>query len=822
MPVVRVLLVEDSAADAQITSDMLAFARAPRCELTRVARLSEAHALLAVQRFAVILLDLGLPDADGIAGLRALRGAAPEAAIVVLSGLGGEAIAVEALESGAQDYLVKGRADADGLQRSIRFAIARREADVAQRRYAALVESSEDAILTKDLEATITSWNAGAERLYGYTRDEAVGRPLAMLVPDEHRGEEHELLARVLAGERIDHYETTRVCKDGTTKIVSLSIAAIRDDIGAVIAVSAIARDITERTRAAASLRAAEERFRVAFEKAPIGMALIDLEGHFTRVNEALCVITGYASEQLEGMSHDAFTHPDDVQGERAALATMRAGEQTLHSTEKRYIHASGHPVSVALQTTLIRHEGAPRHFLLQVQDITDRKRYEDKLQDLADHDSLTGLLNRRSFGRALNSHAALTGRYGAEGALLLLDLDHFKYVNDTFGHQRGDEVIVRAAELLRERLRESDVLARLGGDEFAVMLPKADADRANVVAQDLLQALRDEPIGLPRNLARSMTASIGIASFDADLSGEDVLVNADLAMYDAKEAGRDRVAHFSTEQYGQSRMKGRISWAQRIQQALDEDGFSLLAQPIVDFSTGCVSQYELLLRMSDNHGDPIPPGVFLYIAERLDMVQQIDAWVITNAIRLLADNHGAGEGVAIEINISGRSIGDHKLLELIDHEIRSSGVAPERLIFEVTETAAIEHIAKARRFAEHLAELGCRFALDDFGAGFGSFYYLKHLPFDFLKIDGEFIAHCASSNTDRLVIQAVVGIARGLAKATIAEFVGDDETVRLLTRLGVDYGQGYHLGRPAPVSDLFPAWPSTHPRNPHEGSALL
>ncbi|MGI8728904.1 MAG: GGDEF domain-containing protein, partial [Solirubrobacteraceae bacterium] len=289
-----------------------------------------------------------------------------------------------------------------------------------------------------------------------------------------------------------------------------------------------------------------EERFRVAFDQAPIGMALIDLEGHFTRVNEALCVITGYARGQLEGMSRDAFTHPDDVQGERAALATMRAGEQTLHSTEKRYIHASGHPISVALQTTLIRHEGAPRRFLLQAQDITDRKRYEAKLQDLADHDSLTGLLNRRSFGRALSSHAALTGRYGAEGALLLIDLDHFKYVNDTIGHQGGDDVIVRAAAVPRGRLRESDVLARLGGDEFAVLLPRADADGANVVAQELLQALRDEPIRLPGNLARAMTASIGIASFDADLSGEDVLVNADLAMYDAKKAGRDRVAHFS------------------------------------------------------------------------------------------------------------------------------------------------------------------------------------------------------------------------------------------------------------------------------------
>jgi len=246
------------------------------------------------------------------------------------------------------------------------------------------------------------------------------------------------------------------------------------------------------------------------------------------------------------------------------------------------------------------------------------------------------------------------------------------------------------------------------------------------------------------------------------------------------------------------------MNWAHRIQRALDEDGFSLLAQPIVDFATGRVSQHELLLRMADEHGDLIPPGVFLYIAERLDMIQHIDAWVITNAIRHLADTDGPT--LPLEINISGRSIGDPSLLALIDDELRRTGVAPERLIFEITETAAIEHIAKARRFGEHLGEIGCRFALDDFGAGFGSFYYLKQLPFDFLKIDGEFITNCRTNKTDRLIIEAVVSIAQGLAKRTVAEFVGDEETVRLLTRLGVNYGQGYHLGRPGPVSEALAA----------------
>jgi diguanylate cyclase (GGDEF)-like protein len=378
-----------------------------------------------------------------------------------------------------------------------------------------------------------------------------------------------------------------------------------------------------------------------------------------------------------------------------------------------------------------------------------------------------------------------------------MLDVDQFKYVNDTLGHHAGDKVIVAVAELLATRLRSSDLLARLGGDEFAVLLPKANARTAEKVAEDLLGALREQPITISGVAPRAITASVGVATFDTELTGEDVLVNADLAMYDAKEAGRDRVATFDSEGHEQARMKGRLSWVQQIRAALEQDRFSLVAQPIVELSSGRVVQQEALLRMLDDRDELIPPGAFLYIAERLDMIQEIDAWVVRNAFELLAaDPNGS---LPLEINISARSIGDPRLIELIERQIEQTGIAPERLIFEITETAAIEQIGKARAFSQRLADLGCRLALDDFGAGFGSFYYLKHLTFDYLKIDGEFIHHCTTSKTDQLVIRAIVDIARGLDKTTIAEYVTDGETARLLTRLGVDYGQGYHYGRPTP-----------------------
>ncbi len=591
---------------------------------------------------------------------------------------------------------------------------------------------------------------------------------------------------------------------DGRETPVEISFSPVETPRGLVVICGI--KDITERKRAAEALADAEERFQGVFERASIGMALIDHDGRFTLVNDALCQLTGYGRSQLARMDIESMMRREDFGALTDALGAIRRGEQTQYKTENAFVHAAGHPLWVSLQATLMpAHARAPAGFLCRVQDLTDRRRHEDKLRELADRDPLTGLLNRRSFNRELNSQAALAGRYGSEGALLMLDLDRFKYVNDTVGHQAGDGVIVRVAGVLTTRLRETDVSARLGGDEFAVMLRKADGAAAEQVAGELLATLREELV-VTDGFPRVITASIGVAMFEAELSGEDVLANADVAMYDAKQAGRDRVAHFSDQHHPRGRMKGGIGWVQRIQEALSDNRFTLLAQPIVDLASGHVDQHELLVRMRDEHDDLVPPGAFMYIAERGDMVQRIDAWVIEQAIDLLCEGGARGQELTLTVNLSGRSIGDPELLELIEDGIRRPGVSPSQLIFETTETAAVEHITKARLFSERLAELGCRFALDNFGAGFGSFYYLKYLPFDIVKIDREFIDGCVASVTDRLAIKAVVEFARGLGKSTVAEFVADEQTVQLLARLGVDCGQGYYLGRPAPVHELLAA----------------
>ena len=400
---------------------------------------------------------------------------------------------------------------------AIRDISERKRGERAQAELAAIVLGSQDAVVGKSLEGTIRSWNPAAERLYGYRAQEAIGRNVSMLLAPGHEQEHRGHLDRIARGEHVEAFETTRLHKDGGPLEISLTLSPVVDGDGRVVGASTIGRDISERKRSERTLREAEERFRRAFAEAPIGMAMLDLDGGFVQVNDALCEITGYSREQLVASSLEAITHPDDQGDQRREIAALLAGDAGGVRSERRFVHAGQRAVWVALQVTLSRDdEGAPLRFLAQAQDITDRRRYEERLRHLADHDPLTGLLNRRSFEQELDAHKARKARYGGAGAAIVLDMDHFKFINDTLGHSAGDEAIIRAANVLHSRLRETDVLARLSGDEFAVLLPGADASEARLVAEALLAALRAETVELGAH-ARPLAASAGIALFESE-----------------------------------------------------------------------------------------------------------------------------------------------------------------------------------------------------------------------------------------------------------------------------------------------------------------
>jgi diguanylate cyclase (GGDEF)-like protein/PAS domain S-box-containing protein len=604
---------------------------------------------------------------------------------------------------------------------------------------------------------------------------------------------------------------------DGAQRIMhGRGARADRDEDGRVRRIWGTTQDVTDLHALEAGRREAEARFRTAFEHAPIGISVValrgDAVGQWLSVNPAMGEMLGWPREELIDEPLKSFIHPEDRWISRGSLVGLARGDQERISVECRLLHRDGTVLWTLVTAAAVRDtQGTPRHAVLQVVDITERKHVEGRLQHLADHDPLTGLLNRRRFEAELDRVLAEAERYGRPGALLVLDLDGFKYVNDTLGHRAGDELIARLSTTLRAELRESDVIARLGGDEFGVILPESSSEQAAAVADKLLRAVRRDGVVADDARHARVTASIGMAAFDGGdgLGAEELLVEADIAMYDAKEAGRNRATAHERVETGSGRNVSRLSWLERIRRALDEDRFELHAQPIVALAGDDedeVPAFELLLRMRSDAGDLVPPATFLPIAERFDLIQAIDRWVVARAVRLLRREHADGRPVTLSVNVSGRTMGDAAFAGWLEALLTREPVPAQRLIVEITETAAIVNIESARALAETLRRLGCLLALDDFGAGFASFNYLKHLEFDVLKIDGEFVQGLNENPTDRLVVEAVVAIARGLGTPSLAEFVADSETLDAVRALGVDYAQGFHLGRPAPVEEALRA----------------
>ncbi|MBS1860547.1 MAG: EAL domain-containing protein [Actinobacteria bacterium] len=556
-----------------------------------------------------------------------------------------------------------------------------------------------------------------------------------------------------------------------------------------------------------------------SFEQAPVAMEVLDLTGRFLCVNAAMSELTGYGRDELVGSPTARLTHPDHALRDEELRGSLLAGDGDRYATEKRVIHAAGHPLEVSVHVSLVRAaDGAPRYFVGQILDIRPHKQLERDLQHLADHDPLTGLLNRRRFEAEVDRHVAHIARYGRQGAALVLDIDRFKQVNDALGHGRGDELIIDIARILQEQLRRSDQIARLGGDEFAVLLPSADRGQAARVARKLLDAVREGAAILPGRAGGRVTISVGVMMFDEceELTAADVIVDADLAMYEAKEAGRDTFAFFEPDGRHDPRIRSRASWYERIEAAIERDGFRLQAQPIVDLRSGEIEQHELLIRMLDHDGDLIPPSTFLSVAERYGQIAGIDKWVAHKAIELLAEMESAGLARPLAINLSRHALGDRELVGELEVAITDAGIDPQNLVVEIGEAAAVADIGRARALGTRLRELGCRFALDDFGAGVGSIYHLKHLPLDYIKIDGEFVRDCMGDRRDRLAIGAVVELARGLRVATIAEAVTDAGAADVLRDLGVDFGQGRHFGWPVDLRPAFEADRRPALRPPH------
>ncbi|MBI4995556.1 MAG: EAL domain-containing protein [Rhodocyclales bacterium] len=471
--------------------------------------------------------------------------------------------------------------------------------------------------------------------------------------------------------------------------------------------------------------------------------------------------------------------------GEEMAVEAMRLGA-------KDYI----------MKSNLRRLAPAVRRELDDAGSRQARRHAEAAMQHLAMHDSLTGLSNRTSFLAALEELLEQARHDDVHHSLLFLDLDQFKIVNDTCGHLAGDEMLKQLAEVLRRPIRTSDQLARVGGDEFCILLENCVLERAREVAETLRVAVHDFRFFWDGKLF-SVGASIGIVGIDRNSgSANDILSAADIACYAAKDRGRDAIQVYERDDLELSRRRGEMDWVGRIDGALHSGRFQLWRQPICSLaggSAGKVHHYELLLRLLDLDGNIVLPGAFLPAAERYDRMRDVDRWVIDHALRYVGE-HCESSDQFHAINLSGGSMSDDGLREFVSDRIAAYRVDPRSICFEVTETVAIGNFTAAAEFMRNLRNIGCRFALDDFGSGLSSFAYLKSLPVDFIKIDGRFIRNLRTEPMDRAIVEAIHRVAHVANLQTIAEFVEDTAVVDILRSIGVDFAQGYGIGRPEPL----------------------
>jgi diguanylate cyclase (GGDEF)-like protein/PAS domain S-box-containing protein len=535
----------------------------------------------------------------------------------------------------------------------------------------------------------------------------------------------------------------------------------------------------------------------------PDAILLLEMGGVIAYANAAAEELYGQPAAELTGRMFPTLLAEPFAKEYAEVLGRIGAGETVSRLGEHREVvghQPDGSSLTIELSLSEVR-VGQADAVAAVARDISARKLAESRMRTMADQDTLTELVNRIGFERALTEHVVHSARYGNPGSVIALGIDNFKYVNESLGTEAGDELLVGLSELIYRRLRRTDILARVGGDVFGLLIHGTDIVNALEVADDLLAIIRRHPFVLHGEGMR-ITVSAGVASVDErSMLGTELLAEAETAMHEAKESGRDRV--FGHDPAGRTDVDERRAWSERVRQATERGLFVLASQPIVNLESGETTQHEVLVRMRDDGGGLVLPAAFLATAERFGLIGGVDRWVTQQAVRLIESHNREGHDLILEVNLSGKTMTDTRFPDEVKRQLTSTGIDPASLIFEVTETAAVADIEHARKFAQSLARVGCRFALDDFGSGYASFYYLKHLPISYLKIDGEFVRDLPDSPTDQLIVKALVDVCVGLGIKTVAEFVTDQRTMDIVRELGVDFAQGYHLGKPEPVSAL-------------------
>jgi len=690
----------------------------------------------------------------------------------------------------------------------------------SESRYRGLFEHVVDGVYIASREGDLITVNPALVEMLGYESAEELknaGRTTMLYVNPIDR---ERVFARLEAQGFVKNFEYRLRRKDGTEIVVLENSRAIHDDDGNVVAHEGTITDITERKIAETRVFEEKERAQVTLQSIGDGVITTDSEGNVDYINPVAQDLTGWEVRNARGKAIEEI------------MTIVNANTRATVDNPVMRCLKEGHVISLAENSVLITQEGneipiqdsaAPIRdrignvvgAVMVFHDVSRETRLFRQLSYQASHDAVTGLINRREFGNRLVTALDETHKNIEQThALLYVDLDQFKVVNDTFGHTAGDELLLRISELVQANIRSTDVLARLGGDEFGILLEHCTEERAMEVAEAIRSAIEDYRFEWQEAFT-SVRCSIGVVLVTHESPNvASVMSSADVACYSAKDMGRNQI-HLYQDSDASLRHE-EMKWVSRITSAVEEGRLELFYQPIIGIGKDNAESrghYELLLRMRDENGELVQPDMFIPAAERYNLMSKLDRWVIHEALTELADRNPDSDKArfTIAINLSGNSLSEDRFLEYVIDELERQKLPAGAVCFEITETAAISNLSRVIHFMQTLKKLGCMFSLDDFGSGLSSFTYLKNLPVDYLKIDGQFIRNVAEDAVDESMVVAINQVGKAMGIETIAERVETKKVLDKLSELGVEFAQGYYIARPTSVQTFEPWADSEH-----------
>ncbi len=688
---------------------------------------------------------------------------------------------------------------------------AEHKTDTLYQELTRVLNNMQDTYYRTEPAGRLTQVSNSVFKLLGYTPTECIGQNISTLFPEARNGERF-IEALYSAEGSISNYEALMLHRNGERVWVSMNGQFIRDSHGKTLGIEGTIRDISELKHARKALYQEKEQALVTLESIGDGVITTDKQGLVRYMNPTAERLVGHTIDEVHGSDYRTVFQLIDEESGRSLpnLVKLCLQQHTEggNGSEGILLKSDGSRYHLKITTAPMRDEGHETiGVVLVLHDISEVMGMAKKLSYQARHDQLTGLFNRSVFEQRTHELIKSAMQDGEHHVLLYMDLDQFKVVNDTCGHNAGDELLKQLAALMHERVRDSDILARLGGDEFGVLLEHCPVERAVEIANKILTTVREFRFAW-QDKAFEVGISIGLVPIHNE-SGDftQILSAADAACYVAKDSGRNRIHIYQPDDDAVLQRHGEMQWVHRLSSAFDSNHFQLYAQPIVHVSgERLVSHYEILVRMEDGRGGVIPPTAFIPAAERYNLMPMIDRWVIRHTLEMIREAQGelAFPPVEVAINLSGQSLCDDELLTYVVDLFDETGIPCESVSFEVTETAAVANLTRAKRFISVLRGMGCSFSLDDFGAGLSSFSYLKSLPVDYLKIDGAFVRDMVIDRVSNAMVRSINEIGHLMGLKTIGEYAEDEMVLLALRQAGVDYAQGHAVSAPRLFSEIL------------------